>query len=160
MRVGIGFDIHPLAKGRKLILGGVLIPFNKGLSGHSDGDILVHSICDALLGAAAKRDIGFHFPNTPRYKGISSLILLKKVSDKIRKSFSVINIDSTVIIEKPRLSGYIGKMKKNIAAALGIEISRVNVKSGTGKGLGLIGGELAAASFAVACVDDHNKSTK
>ena len=152
IRVGIGFDIHPLVKGRKLILGGVHVPFNRGLSGHSDGDVLVHSIIDALLGAMANRDIGYHFPNIPLYKDISSLILLKKVKDKIKKSCRIINIDTTVVIEKPRISKFIEKMRKNIANALDIKINDISIKSTTGKGLGVIGEGRASACFAVACV--------
>ena len=155
MRAGIGFDIHPLVKERKLILGGVHIPFNQGLSGHSDGDVLIHSICDALLGAMANRDIGYHFPNILRYKDVSSLLLLKKVKDKIKKSCRVINIDTTILIEKPRLSRFIEKMRKNIASVLKIGVSMVSVKSTTCKGLGLIGRSQAIASFAVACGDDR-----
>ena len=152
MRAGIGFDIHPLVKERKLILGGVHIPFNLGLSGHSDGDVLIHSICDALLGAITNRDIGHHFPNILRYKGVSSLLLLKKVKDKIKRFCRVINIDTTILIEKPRLSRFVKKMRKNIADALDIKINDISIKSTTGKGLGVIGEGRAAACFAVCVV--------
>lgn len=156
MRVGIGFDIHPLVKRRKLILGGVHIPFNLGPSGHSDGDVLIHSICDALLGAVANRDIGFYFPNIPKYKNVSSMVLLKKVKDKIKKNCTILNIDTTVVIEKPRLSKFIEKIRKNIAKILNLEISRVSVKSTTSKGMGLIGQKKAIESFAIVCVDENH----
>ena len=139
MRVGIGYDIHRLVKGRKLIIGGVEIPFEKGLLGHSDADVLVHSICDALLGAMGLGDIGQHFPDTDeKYKGISSMELLKKVVEKVKKGkFKIINIDANIIAEKPKLLPYIEEMKKNIRKILGKDVS-VNIKARTNEGLGEI----------------------
>jgi len=153
MRVGIGFDMHPLMRGRKLILGGVAVPFSLGLEGHSDGDALVHSVCDALLGACALGDIGRHFPSTREYKGISSLVLLGKVRKMLsRKKYRAGNIDATVIAEFPRLSPFLAQMRKNISGVLGIKISAVSVKSTTAKKLGSIGRGRAIACIAVAAV--------
>lgn len=141
MRIGKGFDIHRLVAGRKLILGGVEIPFEKGLLGHSDADVLLHAICDAILGAAGCGDIGIHFPDTdPKYKGANSLKLLKITCEKIRDlGFSIVNIDSTVFAEKPKLLPYRNTMEKNIAEYTGIDISNINVKATTFEGLGAIG---------------------
>lgn len=141
MRIGIGYDVHKLAEGRKLILGGVEIPFSKGLLGHSDADVLVHAVMDALLGAAASGDIGRHFPDTDnQYKGVSSLLLLKAVKSLIEKECYVINnIDAVVIAQKPKLSPYIDLMVKNIADVLGIMPGQVNVKATTEEGLGFTG---------------------
>jgi len=150
MRVGIGYDIHRLVKGRKLIIGGVEIPFEKGLLGHSDADVLVHSICDALLGAMGLGDIGKHFPDTDeKYKGISSMKLLKKVVEKVKKGkFKIINIDANIIAEKPKLLPYIEEMKKNLRKILGKDVS-VNIKARTNEGLGEIGRGEAIASQAI-----------
>ena len=150
MRVGIGYDIHRLVKGRKLIIGGVEIPFEKGLLGHSDADVLVHSICDALLGAMGLGDIGKHFPDTDeKYKGISSMKLLKEVMEKIKKgNFKIVNIDTNIIAEKPRLLPYIEEMKKNLRKILGKYVS-VNIKARTNEGLGEIGRGEAIASQAI-----------
>ena len=128
MRVGMGYDVHRLVEGRKLILGGVEIPYEKGLLGHSDADVLIHAIMDALLGAAALGDIGKHFPDTdPQYKGISSVELLKHVAKLLDKNNYVIeNIDATVIAQRPKLRPYMEEMTKNIAGALGIEENRLN----------------------------------
>jgi 2-C-methyl-D-erythritol 2,4-cyclodiphosphate synthase len=141
MRIGKGFDIHRLVAGRKLILGGVEIPFEKGLLGHSDADVLLHAICDAILGAGGCGDIGIHFPDTdPKYKGANSLNLLKATCAKIRElGFSIVNIDSTVFAEKPKLLSYREAMEKNIAEYAGIEVSDINVKATTFEGLGAIG---------------------
>jgi 2-C-methyl-D-erythritol 2,4-cyclodiphosphate synthase len=151
MRVGIGYDVHPLMKGRKLILGGVEVSFEKGLSGHSDADVLLHAICDASLGAAGEGDIGCHFPDTdPQYKNISSLTLLQKVSEIItKKRMLVNNIDATVVAEKPRLFPYINAMKEKIAASLGIKKETVNIKATTAEGLGFIGKGEGVAAYAV-----------
>lgn len=151
MRVGIGYDIHQLVKGRKLIIGGVEIPFEKGLLGYSDADVLVHSICDALLGAMGLGDIGQHFPDTDeKYKGISSMKLLKEVMEKIKKEkFKIVNIDANIIAEKPRLLPYIEEMKKNLKKILGKDVS-VNIKARTNEGLGEIGRGEAIASQAIA----------
>ncbi len=151
MRVGIGYDIHRLVPKRPLILGGVEIPFHLGLLGHSDGDVLSHAICDALLGAMGKRDIGFHFPDTDKeYFGISSLKLLCKVSDMLEEEgFYIINIDSTILAQEPKLSPYIQNMQENIAKSLYIHKDRINIKAKTEEGLGAIGKSEAIAAYAV-----------
>ncbi|MFC2017758.1 2-C-methyl-D-erythritol 2,4-cyclodiphosphate synthase [Chloroflexota bacterium] len=155
MRVGIGYDVHPLVEGRRLVLGGVEIPFDKGLDGHSDADVLVHSIIDALLGAAGLKDIGAYFPSDdPQYKNISSLILLRRVAGMItEKGWSVGNIDAAVIAEKPSLLKYIPEMKRRIAETLGIGIEQVGVKSTTAKGLGFLGREEGIAVHAVVLIE-------
>ncbi|HLF13835.1 MAG TPA: 2-C-methyl-D-erythritol 2,4-cyclodiphosphate synthase [Bacteroidota bacterium] len=152
MRVGIGYDVHPLVEGRKLIIGGVEIPFGKGLSGHSDADVLSHAIGDALLGAAALGNIGTHFPNDdPALKNISSLSLLKLVNDLLHKhQWQIVNIDSTVNLENPKIAPHIDLMRKNLAGALGVATDRVSVKATTGEGLGFIGRGDGAAAYAVA----------
>ena len=141
MRVGMGYDVHRLTEGRKLILGGVEIPYEKGLLGHSDADVLVHAIMDALLGAAALGDIGKHFPDTdPAYKGISSIRLLEHVGTLLEEHHYVIeNIDATVIAQRPKLLSYMPEMVKNVARALGIESGQVNIKATTEEGLGFTG---------------------
>lgn len=151
MRVGMGYDVHRLVEGRKLILGGVEIPYEKGLLGHSDADVLIHAIMDALLGAAALGDIGKHFPDTdPQYKGISSVELLKHVAKLLDKNNYVIeNIDATVIAQRPKLRPYMEEMTKNIAGALGIEENRVNLKATTEEGLGFTGTGEGMASQAI-----------
>lgn len=154
MRIGHGYDVHRLQKGRKLIIGGVEIPFDKGLLGHSDADVLLHAICDALLGAAALGDIGKHFPDTDeKYKDISSLVLLKNTAELLRqKGFKVANIDSTVVAQAPRFSPYIGKMVRNISGAVGIEETRVNVKATTEENLGFTGSGEGIAAYAVCLI--------
>ena len=151
MRIGTGYDVHRLTEGRKLILGGVEIPFEKGLLGHSDADVLLHAIMDALLGAAALGDIGKHFPDTdPAYAGISSLELLRQVGELLEERlFLIENIDATVIAQKPKLRPFIDTMQKNIAEALKIEISQVNVKATTEEGLGFTGNGEGISSQAV-----------
>ena len=151
MRVGMGYDVHRLVEGRKLILGGVEIPYEKGLLGHSDADVPIHAIMDALLGAAALGDIGKHFPDTdPRYKGISSVELLKHVAKLLDENNYVIeNIDATVIAQRPKLRPYMEEMTKNIAGALGIEENRVNLKATTEEGLGFTGTGEGMASQAI-----------
>jgi 2-C-methyl-D-erythritol 2,4-cyclodiphosphate synthase len=141
MRIGIGFDVHPLVKERRLVLGGVEIPFRRGLDGWSDADVLTHAVIDALLGAAALGDIGQHFPpGEAPYKDISSLELLKATNEKLaEKGWHIVNIDATVIAEEPKLSGYIEKMRQNLSQTLDIEIDRVSVKASTANGLGCIG---------------------
>ena len=141
MRIGQGYDVHKLVEGRKLILGGVEIPYEKGLLGHSDADVLVHAVMDALLGAAALGDIGQHFPDTdPEYEGISSIELLKKVGELLEeKGYVVENIDATIIAQRPKLLNYRPKMAENIAAALHLDVSRVSVKATTEEGLGFTG---------------------
>ena len=152
MRVGIGYDIHRLEEGRKLVLGGVQIPFELGLDGHSDADVLVHSICDALLGALALGDIGQHFPNTDeQYRGIFSLILLEKVNLLIKnQGYVTNNVDAVIIAQRPKLASFIPSMRKNIAEALGIDTESVSVKATTAEKLGSIGrGEGIAAEAIV-----------
>ena len=141
MRVGIGFDAHRLIEGRKLIIGGVEIPYDKGLLGHSDADVLVHAINDALLGAAALGDIGMYFPDTDsKYKGVSSLLLMEIVAKLLKKSgFSVVNIDSVISAQQPKLLPYIEQMRENIAKSLNIEISKISVKATTTEGMGYEG---------------------
>ena len=151
MRVGMGYDVHKLVEGRDLILGGVKIPHTLGLLGHSDADVLLHAIMDALLGAAALGDIGKHFPDTdPQYKGISSIRLLEHVAKLIEeKGYIVENIDATIIAQKPKMRPYIEEMEKNIAAALHIDVSQVNVKATTEEGLGFTGTEQGISSQAI-----------
>ncbi|MDE7223192.1 MAG: 2-C-methyl-D-erythritol 2,4-cyclodiphosphate synthase [Acetatifactor sp.] len=151
MRVGTGYDVHRLTEGRELILGGVTIPYEKGLLGHSDADVLLHAIMDALLGAAALGDIGKHFPDSdPAYKGISSLELLKKVGGLLEeRSFLIENIDATIIAQAPKLRPYIESMRENIARTLGIALEQVNVKATTEEGLGFTGSGEGIASQAV-----------
>ena len=152
MHVGIGYDVHPLISDRKLVLGGVVIPFAKGLAGHSDADVLVHAVIDALLGAAGLGDIGEHFPDTaPAFKDISSLKLLVKTCDLISgKGFAVRNIDATIFAEAPKLSPYKAAMQKNIARIIEIKPDRVNVKAKTFEGLGMIGKGEGIAALCVA----------
>ncbi len=141
MRIGMGYDVHRLTEGRKLIMGGVEIPYEKGLLGHSDADVLLHAIMDALLGAAALGDIGKHFPDTdPAYKGISSVRLLEHVGALLQENhFLIENIDATIIAQAPKMRPHIDRMRENIARALGIEASQVNVKATTEEGLGFTG---------------------
>jgi len=155
MRVGIGYDCHALVEGRTLVLGGVDIPFDRGLEGHSDADVLVHCIIDALLGAAGLKDIGAYFPSDdPQYKNISSLILLRRVMGIItEKGWKVGNIDAAVIAEQPRLLKYIPEMKRRIAETLGISVEQVGVKSTTAKGLGFLGRGEGIAVHAVVLIE-------
>jgi 2-C-methyl-D-erythritol 2,4-cyclodiphosphate synthase len=154
MRIGLGYDVHRLVPGRKLILGGMTINFEKGLDGHSDADVVVHAICDALLGAAGLKDIGFWFPDTdPVYKGIDSLILLKKCHEMIRKNgFSIKNIDITVFAERPKISPYREAMTEKIAHCLDSETGLINVKATTTEGLGMIGKGEGIAAMCIAFI--------
>jgi len=154
-RIGFGNDIHRLAAGRKLILGGVRIPFDRGPVGHSDGDALVHAICDALLGAAVLGDIGRHFPDTsPEWRGVSSLLFLRHVRKLLDQArYTIINIDSTVDLERPRLASYIPRMQKKIAAGLGLKPEQVNVKAKSGEGLEAVGRGEAVRAEAVAMLE-------
>ena len=156
MRIGSGYDVHKLVEGRKLILGGVQIDFDKGLLGHSDADVLTHAIMDALLGAAGMGDIGKHFPdNDDNYKDISSMKLLYQVLYLLKKqNYSIINIDATVIAQKPKLSAYMDAMKKNIANVLEINESQVNIKATTEEGLGFTGAGLGIAVNAVCLIEN------
>lgn len=159
MRVGMGYDVHRLVEGRKLILGGVEIPWNLGLLGHSDADVLVHAIMDALLGAAALGDIGKHFPDTdPQYAGISSIVLLEKVGAFLKeKGYEIINIDATIIAQKPKLLPYISSMRENMAKALEIEVDQINVKATTEEGLGFTGNLEGISSQAICGIRNMEK---
>lgn len=156
MRIGHGYDVHRLVPGRDLILGGVKIPYALGLDGHSDADVLLHAVMDALLGAAALRDIGYHFPDTdPAYKGANSLELLKIVGQKLTAAgYRVGNIDVTMIAQKPKLKGYIPAMAENIAAALGIGVGQVNVKATTEEHLGFTGTGEGMSCHAVCLLEE------
>lgn len=152
MRIGYGYDVHQLVKGRKLFLGGVQIPFNKGLLGHSDADVLIHAVCDAILGAAALGDIGMHFPDTDHsLKNIKSMILLKKSYEMVKNSgFSIYNIDSTIIAQAPKLFAYRNEMKENLAYCTNMDLKNINIKFTTADNLGFIGkGKGIAASCVV-----------
>lgn len=158
MRIGFGYDVHPLVSGRKLILGGVEIPYAQGLAGHSDADVLVHAICDSLLGALGAGDIGQHFPDDdPRFQGISSLLLLKEVGSLIaQRRYSVANLDATVIIEEPRIFPYMRQMRDNISQILGVSWQQVNIKATTAEGLGFVGEKRGIAAYAVALLSSLN----
>ena len=151
MKIGHGYDVHRFAEGRALVLGGVTIPHDMGLLGHSDADVLTHAVMDALLGAAALGDIGLHFPDSdPAYRGISSLTLLSRVGELLtKKGYRVGNIDATVVAEEPKLRPYIDAMREKIAVALGIEPERISVKATTEEGLGFTGARLGIAAHAV-----------
>ncbi len=151
IRTGFGYDLHRLVQGRKLVLGGVIIPFEKGLDGHSDADVLLHAITDALLGAAAMGDIGTHFPDTdPEWKGADSRMLLRKAVQLIRdRGYQLGNVDSTIVAERPKLKPYIDQMRSNIAADLGLETDQVSVKATTSEQIGMIGREEGMCAMAV-----------
>ncbi len=153
-RFGHGYDVHRLVSGRRLILGGVEIPYEKGLLGHSDADVLLHAIMDALLGAVGLGDIGRHFPdNDEAYSGISSLTLLIRVAELIRGAgASVVNIDATLVLQRPKIMGYVESMRENIAFALGIDKSRINIKATTEEGLGFTGSGEGVSAHAVCSV--------
>ena len=155
MRIGQSTDIHPLVEGRDLIVGGVKVPCEKGLLGHSDADVLLHAIIEALIGAMGLGDIGTHFPdNDERYRGISSLKLLEKTREMLQENhYSVVNVDSLILIEKPKMKPYIAQMRTNIANALGVEESRINVKATTGEKLGFIGHGEGAVAQAVVLIE-------
>jgi 2-C-methyl-D-erythritol 2,4-cyclodiphosphate synthase len=155
MRVGIGYDIHTLVKKRKLVLGGVEIPFERGLDGWSDADVLTHAVIDALFGAAALGDIGTHFPpGEPQYKDISSLTLLKATREKLEENgWRIVNIDATIITEEPRLAGFIDRMRQNLSQTLGIASSQVSVKASTANSLGCIGKGKGIEACAVALIE-------
>ena len=155
MRVGMGYDVHRLTEGRDLILGGMKIPYEKGLLGHSDADVLLHAIMDALLGAAALGDIGKHFPDTDeKYSGISSMKLLKHVAGLLEENLYIVeNIDATIIAQKPKMRPHIAQMEENIASALGIERDRVNVKATTEEGLGFTGSGEGISAQAICALE-------
>lgn len=159
MRVGLGYDVHKLVEGRNLILGGVQIPYEKGLLGHSDADVLVHAIMDALLGAAALGDIGKHFPDTdPQYKGISSIALLEHVGHLLEESDYVIeNIDATIVAQRPKMAPHIAAMRENVAEALGISVEQINIKATTEEGLGFTGTGEGISSQAICALKKAGK---
>ena len=152
IRIGYGYDVHQLSEGEDLILGGVHIPYNKGSVGHSDADVLIHTICDAILGAANMRDIGFHFPDTSvKYRGIDSKILLKDVMALIRKKgYDIINIDSTVCLEKPKVNPHIPQMQEILSDCMQIEVNQLSIKATTSEKMGFVGTEKGIAAHAVA----------
>ena len=158
MRIGQGYDVHRLVPDRELVLGGVHIPYELGLLGHSDADVLLHAVMDALLGAAGLRDIGYHFPDTdPRYKGADSMELLRRVGEMLRQAgFRVGNIDVTMIAQKPKLKDYIPQMARNIAAALDTDVSRVNVKATTEEHLGFTGAGEGMSCHAVCLLTEES----
>ncbi len=155
MRVGIGYDVHPLTQGRRLVLGGVAVPFERGLSGWSDADVLTHAIIDALLGAAALGDIGGHFPpGEAEYKDISSLVLLGRVRDELAKNgWQVGNIDATIVAEQPRLSSFIGEMRRKLSETLGIDVGRLSIKASSSARLGFVGNGEGIEAQAVALIE-------
>ena len=159
MRIGSGYDVHRLCEGRKLILGGVEIPYEKGLLGHSDADVLTHAVMDALLGAAALGDIGKHFPDTGKeYKDISSFILLNRVfSLLVEKDYCIMNLDATIIAQKPKLAAYIDSMRENLSRALGLAPDQVNVKATTEEGLGFTGSGEGIAASCVCLIEKVNR---
>ncbi|VYS81550.1 2-C-methyl-D-erythritol 2,4-cyclodiphosphate synthase [uncultured Clostridium sp.] len=162
MRVGMGYDVHKLTEGRKLILGGVDIPWELGLLGHSDADVVVHAIMDALLGAVALRDIGRHFPDTdPQYKGISSILLLQRVGELLEeKGYEIINLDATIIAQKPKLLPYIDQMIGNVANALHLAEDQVNIKATTEEGLGFTGKLEGISAQAICAVQEKGVGEK
>jgi len=155
VHVGIGYDVHALVAGRKLILGGVEIPHTRGLDGHSDADALMHAICDAVLGAIGEEDIGHFFPNTdPRWKGAPSKVFLEEASRQVAKRKGrIVNVDASVIAQEPKIYPHIAEMKKRIASALGVSEKKIGVKATTNEKMGFVGREEGIAAMAVACVD-------
>lgn len=157
MKIGMGYDVHKLVEDRDLILGGVNIPYEKGLLGHSDADVLVHAIMDAILGALGKGDIGKHFPDTDaQYKSISSLKLLEEVKELlIQEGYEIVNIDSTIIAQRPKMEPYLDEMKVNIADVLEIDPNNINIKATTEEGLGFTGSGLGISSQAICLIDNR-----
>ena len=153
-RVGIGYDVHPLVAGRKLFLGGIELAHDKGLEGHSDADVLIHALADAVLGALGAGDIGHHFPNTDeRWRGVSSLVFLEQIRELLAKRGAVLeNVDASVIAEAPKIAPHLDKMKAKLGEALGISVDRVNLKATTNEKLGFVGRGEGIAAMAVACV--------
>ncbi len=162
MRIGTGYDVHRLISGRKLILGGVTIPFEKGLLGHSDADVLVHSICDALLGAAGLEDIGLHFPDTdPKFKDISSIKLLEETYKMVtQKGFNLVNIDTTVFAQEPKISPFRKKMQQNISRAMDVRLNCINIKATTTEGLGIFGRGEGIGAMSVVLIEPNRKILK
>lgn len=157
LRIGMGWDVHAFTEGRPLVLGGVTIPFDRGLLGHSDADVLCHALCDALLGAAALGDIGTHFPDSdPRYGGISSLVLLRAVRDLILQAgYGIVNVDVTVLAQKPKIAPYLLPMRRTLARTLEVAEDAVSVKATTTEGLGFVGRQEGIAACAVALLQRH-----
>jgi len=157
-RIGYGYDVHPLGPGRKLILGGIEIPYSKGLLGHSDSDVLVHAVCDALLGAMGEGDLGRHYPSSDqRYKDISSLKLLKDVASKLKKSgYRVGNVDTVIVAQAPRLGQHLAAMGKKLAETLGVSVGLVNVKVKSGEGLDAVGREEGMIAHAVCLIESQS----
>lgn len=155
MRIGFGYDVHQLAEGYDLCIGGIKIPHLKGTVGHSDGDVLIHAICDALLGAASLRDIGYHFPdNDPSLKGIDSKILLKRTLDLLNeKGYTVGNIDATVCLQKPKIQGFIPSMQETLAGVLQIPVEDVSIKATTTEKLGFVGNESGISAYAAVLIE-------
>ncbi len=155
IRIGHGYDVHRMVEGRRLILGGVKISFLKGLDGHSDADVLLHAVCDALLGSLSLGDIGVHFPDQdPQFKDISSLDILRRVNTIVKeKNFRVGNVDVTIVAQQPKLSGYVSRMRENIAQTLEIDREKINIKATTTEGLGFVGKGEGIAAHAVALVE-------
>ncbi len=160
MRIGIGYDVHPLTPGRRLVLGGVEVPFDKGLSGWSDADVLTHAVIDALLGAATLGDIGSHFPpGEPEYRDISSLVLLERVKDNLKKNgWQIGNIDATIVAERPKLRDVIDQMRQQLSHTLGIVVGRVSVKASTSNQVGFLGRGEGIAAWAVALLEKGNEA--
>ena len=159
LRIGFGYDVHQLAKGHKLCLGGIVIPYRKGTVGHSDGDVLIHSICDALLGAANLHDIGYHFPdNSEEYKGINSKILLRKTLKLLdNKGFEIANIDSTICLEEPKIKDLIPDMKKTLAVVMKQNVENISIKATTSEKMGFIGQTKGIAAYAIALIYENSK---
>ncbi len=155
MRIGQGYDVHALVQGRKLIVGGVTIPFEKGLAGHSDADVLIHAVCDALLGAAALGDIGLHFPDTdPKHRNANSRAFLREVAKKVRLAgFSIVNLDATIIAQAPKMAPHTAAMVANLAADLEVDLGQVNIKAKTAERLGAIGRGEGIAAEAIALLE-------
>ena len=160
-RVGFGYDVHRLVEGRELVLGGIMIPYKYGLLGHSDADVLIHSIIDAILGAISRGDIGQHFPDTdPRYKGIKSTEMLKEVvrwTDE--KGYKINNVDATIVAERPKLAPYIDDMKSRLSEEMSINVTNISIKATTNEGLGFIGRGEAIASYAVVMIIEKEKES-
>ncbi|MDD2964042.1 MAG: 2-C-methyl-D-erythritol 2,4-cyclodiphosphate synthase [Bacteroidales bacterium] len=156
IKIGFGYDVHKLVEGKRLRIGGVDIPFHKGAEGHSDADVLIHAVCDALLGAANLRDIGFHFPDTdPSYKGINSIVLLQQVIAKLAENqWYISNIDCTVVLQEPKIGSYIPEMQRALAQAMGLAVCDVSVKATTSEGLGFTGSGEGVAAYAVALISN------
>ena len=159
MRIGFGYDVHQFSPNRPLWLGGIIIPSDKGLLGHSDADVLIHALCDALLGAAAMRDIGYHFPDTKgnEYEGIDSKILLRRVMDMLRKNgYELVNCDITICAQAPKLNPHIPAMVECLAEVMSVEVSYINIKATTTEHLGFVGREEGMAAYAVALIEKKN----